>query len=170
VHISITAQDIEDGICAIPAHIFSQTIQTLQNQNIQCTLNQDTLVVVSKNTRTVIKTISHEEFPPITMYTERDIVYTYQTKTLINGIKSVAYAASQSMIRPELGSIYISTQGENCTCVATDSFRLAEKTIQQTSGEQKDLLIPSKHITELLLLLEHVQTGTIGLKMRQLHL
>ena len=44
------------------------------------------------------------------------------------GIKTTAFAASQSSIKPELGSVYIQQKKEHSlTFVSTDSFRLMEK-------------------------------------------
>ena len=67
------------------------------------------------------------------------------------------------MIRPELGSIYVAVKGEGLACVATDSFRLAEKIIRGGlpggRGGAKDLeiLIPLKHALELTHVLERAE-------------
>ena len=50
------------------------------------------------------------------------------------------------MIRPELGSVYISIKRSGLVCVATDSFRLAEKTIMgRAEQDGADILVPLKH-------------------------
>lgn len=67
------------------------------------------------------------------------------------------------MIRPELGSIFVSIQDNAITCVATDSFRLAEKTIPTRGKQDTELLIPLKHCQEILHVLESVQSDTVEL-------
>ena len=48
------------------------------------------------------------------------------------------------------------------TCVATDSFRLAEKSIPGSTGaDLGDILIPLKHINELVYVLERIQNDKI---------
>jgi DNA polymerase-3 subunit beta len=67
------------------------------------------------------------------------------------------YAASPSMIRPELGSVFVSPRKSGVVYVATDSFRLAEKTTPGAAREDgDDVLIPLKHTGELLHVLEHI--------------
>lgn len=81
---------------------------------------------------------------------------------LLHGIQSVVYAASPSMIRPELGSVYISIEGGGMTCVATDSFRLAEKKIAGASKKtSSEMLIPLKHANELLYVLERIAADEV---------
>ena len=68
-----------------------------------------------------------------------------------NGIKSVAFSASQTSIKPELGSVFIQQKKEHSlTLVATDSFRLMEKTIPQKGVVlEQSLMIPQKNAIEL---------------------
>ena len=69
------------------------------------------------------------------------------------------------MIRPELGSVYVSIKKGGLVCVATDSFRLAEKTIRGGKGdEENELLIPLKHALEVVHVLEHSETEDVSLE------
>ncbi len=67
------------------------------------------------------------------------------------------------MIRPELGSIFVSIKNNAILCVATDSFRLAEKMIPAGGKSDVELLIPLKHAHELVHVLEHVSEDSIEL-------
>src|SRR3989338_927065 len=83
---------------------------------------------------------------------------------LLRGISAVAYAASPSMIRPELGSVYVSIKSAEVTSVATDSFRLAEKTIGGGKGSgSTEVLIPLKHAQELAHVLERAEDENVEL-------
>ncbi|MDO8561667.1 MAG: DNA polymerase III subunit beta, partial [bacterium] len=83
---------------------------------------------------------------------------------LLSGIQAVSYAASLSMIRPELGSVYISIKKDGLVCVATDSFRLAEKKVKGPFGHDGgEILIPLKHAGELIYILEHIQDENVVL-------
>ncbi len=67
------------------------------------------------------------------------------------------------MIRPELGSIFVSISPERILCVATDSFRLAEKIIPTRGTNEVELLIPLKHAQELAHVLESVSIEVVEL-------
>jgi DNA polymerase-3 subunit beta len=66
------------------------------------------------------------------------------------------------MIRPDLGSIYIVIKDGSMVSVATDSFRLAEKTITGVgANEESELLIPLKHALELTHILDKIDDDTV---------
>ena len=62
------------------------------------------------------------------------------------------YAASQSNIKPELSSIYISGNEKNIIFVATDGFRLAEKKIKHTNNKINEfsILLPKESINSII--------------------
>jgi DNA polymerase-3 subunit beta len=123
------------------------------------------LVLESTGTKTLIKAIPHNEFPNIPNVAGQSKGITLAKDALLSGIQSVSYAASQSMIRPELGSIYISLKDTGMVFVATDSFRLAEKTIVQKGGRAElELLLPFKHALELSHALERIEGSELTLR------
>jgi DNA polymerase-3 subunit beta len=68
------------------------------------------------------------------------------------------------MIRPELGSVYLSIKGSGLVAVATDSFRLAEKMIGSSDGKDgPEILIPLKHALELQHVLERAGANNVVL-------
>jgi len=152
----------EKGAVAVPASVLSQTLHSIGGEKVMLKTDDGNLVVESRGTRTLIKAVPHEEFPALTGSSGKDGSSISREK-LMRSIQSVSYAASPSMIRPELGSVYISQRGGSLVCVATDSFRLAEKVV---SGEPEkggaEFLIPLKHALELVHVLEHVEGGSVS--------
>jgi len=72
-------------------------------------------------------------------------------RDFISGLKSVMYAASLLNIKPEISSVYINSDDKNTIIfAATDSFRLAEKKINQSLNDFKNILIPLKSVSEIL--------------------
>lgn len=163
VEVVCPAEVVSTGIVAVPVSIFSQTIRTIQGDKVSISTTDSNLIIESKGSKTLIKTIPHDEFPilPIQSDTEKLSV---PRKKLLEGLQSVMYAASPSMIRPELGSIFVSINDDKITCAATDSFRLAEKKIpNQNNLKKEDVLIPLKHVTELTHILELLSVDQIDL-------
>ena len=156
--------DIEDkGIIAVSASVLSQTLRSISGEKIALKTEEGNLVVESRGTRTLIKALPHEEFPALGVGGDTKGM-SVSREELMRGIQSVSYAASPSMIRPELGSVYVSVRPGAIVCVATDSFRLAEKTISGVKGKSEtELLIPLKHALELAHVLERIGTAEVSL-------
>jgi DNA polymerase-3 subunit beta len=163
VEVSIPSDIEEKGVVAVPASILSQTIRSIGSDKISLREDGGNLVIESRGTKTLIKGVPHDEFPGLSP--SRGVGGIKVTRNqLISGLQSVMYAASPSMIRPELGSIFVSPRKSGVVCVATDSFRLAEKTTPGAAREDgDDVLIPLKHAGELLHVLERIGDEEITL-------
>ena len=146
----------EKGVIAVPITVLIQTIRAIGADTIHLSNDEGNLLIESKGTKTLIKAIPSGEFPPLPSASSKGGSVLERT-ALLHCLQSVSYAASPSMIRPELGSVFLSFTENTLTCAATDSFRLAEKTIRgggtHASGE---LLIPLKHTLELTHILERI--------------
>ncbi len=163
VEISVPGEVKEKGVLAIPVSVFSQTLRSIIADKVTLSTDSGNLLVESKGTKTLIKALPHDEFPAFAA-AGGDQGFELSRETLISAIQSVSYAASSSMIRPELGSILLSTAGKNMCCVATDSFRLAEKTVSNTSkNADQEILIPLKHAQELVHVLERLSDDSVRL-------
>lgn len=163
IEIKVPGEVTEPGVVAVPAAILSQTLRSIGGDKVNLSTEDGNLLIESRGTKTLIKAIPHEEFPKLGV----DVKKTGKTISrdrLMRGIQAVSYAASPSMIRPDLGSIYISIKDGAMVCVATDSFRLAEKTITETGAKESgDLLIPLRHATELVHILEKLSEDMVVL-------
>lgn len=163
VEVRLQADVKEKGIVAVPVSVLSQTIRSSSGDKITLRTDQGNLRVESRGLKTVIKAIPHEEFPAI----PRDITentITIPRDNLLALFQSVSYAASSSMIRPELGSVYLSIGDGALTAVATDSFRLAEKSVPFKKDDiSGDVLIPLKHVNEITHILERLSETEVTL-------
>ncbi len=139
----------ETGAIAIPASTFLQSIQYINQSDVTLRVEEGVLLIESKQTNTSIKSISADEFPNIHKLEGGGILLNRSLFAL--GIKTTAFAASQSSIKPELGSVYIQQKKEQTlTFVSTDSFRLMEKTVAQKGVIlNHSFLVPQKNAVEL---------------------
>ncbi|MBI5003801.1 DNA polymerase III subunit beta [Candidatus Kaiserbacteria bacterium] len=163
VDVRVPAEIEEKGRVAVMASVLSQTLRSINSDTVTLKTNDDgNLVIESRGTKTVIKAIPHDEFPTLSRDTGEKKGVTVLRDRFLRGLQAVIYAASPSMIRPELGSVYVSIKQGVIVCAATDSFRLAEKTIPGGSREEVgDILIPLKHALELVHILERLNTENI---------
>ncbi|MCD5382171.1 MAG: DNA polymerase III subunit beta [Candidatus Pacebacteria bacterium] len=146
---TLAAQVTEAGVVAVPAHVLLQTINLSTERTVTLRTEGDVLFVETKASHTQIKSIPAEEFPSIPKITEGG--QRINGALFAVGVKTAAFAASQSSIKPELGSVYVVQKKEHTlTFVATDSFRLMEKTVaQQGVVFPESILIPYKNALEL---------------------
>ncbi len=158
--ILVTTKD--EGAIAVPAHILLQTINLITQKTVTLYIENDALIIKTNTSKTEIKSIPSEDFPTILKITNAP--KTIKSSLFALGIKTTAFTASQSSIKPELGSVYIFQKRENSlTFVATDSFRLMEKTVpQQGLILNESILIPYKNALELARVAEQY-TGDITL-------
>lgn len=151
----------EEGVIAVPASTLIQTIHLLQKKQVVLRSEDNSLVVEGDGSETQIKSIPHDEFPSIPKLTGSGQVLGNSLFTL--GLKTVVFAASQSSIKPELGSVYLYQKKEHTlTFVATDSFRLMEKTVPQKNVIlDESLLIPQKNALEIARVCELMDTDPL---------
>ncbi|OGG48780.1 DNA polymerase III subunit beta [Candidatus Kaiserbacteria bacterium RIFCSPHIGHO2_02_FULL_54_11b] len=163
IEITIPCEVEDKGIVAVSAVVLSQTIRSISGEKIHLKTEEGNLIIESRGTKTLIKSIPHEEFPALGEGGGAKGIG-ISREELMRGIQSVSYAASPSMIRPELGSVYVSLRPGAVVCVATDSFRLAEKTIPSAKNKtETEVLIPLKHALELVHVLERISADEITL-------
>lgn len=149
VEVTVVGEVVEEGQIAVPAQTLWQTIQLITQPEVVLRVEDQVLVVEAKNTNTSIKAVPHDEFPiPHKLEGQSHQV---QRSLFSLGIKTAAFAASQSSIKPELGSIFIQQKKEHTlTFVATDSFRLMEKTVPQKGLIlEQPIMVPQKNALEL---------------------
>jgi DNA polymerase III subunit beta len=145
---TMSVKDSEDGVCAVPAHTLLQVISHISTPTLTIETEGDICVVSAQKSRFEIKTLAHDDFPTITH--TNDSVGIDGTQFSI-GIKHVVFAASQSSIKPELGAVYVhQKKSHSLSFVATDSFRLAEYTVQTPQLTlAHSLLIPQRNALEI---------------------
>lgn len=149
IKVNLKGMVTEGGKVAVPASTLLQSVQYLNHKEVELTLIDSVLQIKSGTNNTKINIFPADEFPSIAKSSTKGKVI--QKNHFTNGIKSVAFAASLSSIKPELGSIYIQQKREHSlTFVATDSFRLMEKTVAQKDFVlDQSVMVPQKNALEI---------------------
>ncbi len=149
LEIELEAKVNEKGVLAVPAQTFLQSIQFTNQPEITLRAEENVLQIETDSTNTSIKIFPIDEFPNLKTISGTSMVVS--AAMFAYGIKSVAFAASQTSIKPELGSVFIQQKKEHSlTFVATDSFRLMEKTVPQKNLIlEQSIMIPYKNALEM---------------------
>lgn len=165
IEMEIPAKVNEEGVVAIPAATMQNFISSIYDSHtINMELKDDSVTVYTAENKAVIKTHPHDDFPTIPEV-EDGAETRIPSEELLKGLKSVWYSASNSTVKPELASVNMYGYDQKVFFVATDSFRLAEKSIPIKKMDNFDsVLIPIKNIPEIMRVLE-ADEGLVDVKM-----
>jgi len=143
----------KEGSIAVPAKFISQLVGVLPEEKIDIKTKGNTLLIEGKNIKTQIKGFSSDEFPIIPKFL-KDIYIEMDGKKLKDGLISVVDMVSTSQVKPEISGVYFSFSKGSIKLVATDSFRLAEKTIKDDFKnlfeKEINFILPQKTTRELI--------------------
>lgn len=157
VEIVIPAKIATEGTVAIPAGVLSGFLNNSKGKAITASLVGEIFKIETERASASIKTIPHEDFP-ILPRVSAETSFSIKASDLVRAIRSVAYCASLSAVKPELQSVLLYGEAGKLTTVATDSFRLAEKQMPLKSGGSiPQLLLPARNAAELMRVLEGVK-------------
>ncbi len=138
------------GAFTVNAKLLTDYVSLLPNERIDIELKEQSLHVHCANSTTMIRGMDSAEFPVIPTV-EKKYEYTCAAQEFKNALGQVIFAVSSDESRPEISGVYFSVKGKKLTVVATDSYRLAERSLTlESSGADADMIIPAKTTQELL--------------------
>jgi DNA polymerase-3 subunit beta len=148
----------KEGKVAILGDIFYKTISAINDDEISLELKDDNVIEVeSKKSKVQINTLNNEDFPRVMKIENQDEddlekKIEISSKDFLNGLNSTFYAASKSNIKPELSSIFIEVDADKINFVATDGYRLAEKSFiyADDSKELFSVLLPGESVSAII--------------------
>lgn len=147
---SISVKGIQNGACILQGETLVRIIPFLQKNDtvFSCELNEGVFSITSEKEVIEIKVTPYEDFP--TLPPQGEALGKISKDVLSSLLKEVSFCAATTEIKPEISSVYVYTKDENLISVATDSYRLAEKTVALPKGLSLNVLIPQKHIADIL--------------------
>lgn len=142
----------EEGAITVPARLMQDFINSLPHGVIDLSLEDYKLHIEAGQYKSTINGIAADEYPEMPVISAGNS-WTVAASDFKKTLQQVVGAASSDEARPVLTGIYIWTTPEGDLCVAaTDSHRLAEKTIK-TNTKDVSLLVPVTAMQDLLRLL-----------------
>ncbi len=138
----------EEGAISVPAKTFTDLINSLPNDNITLTVDNNTLFIESKNYATKIKGLGADEFPLIPQVEDENAVE-INAHELRSAINQVSFAAAVSETQPEISGILFFFEDKALRLTATDRYRLAEKTIRTSGSPSRQMIVPNKALAEV---------------------
>lgn len=150
---SISVKGYVNGACLLQGETLLRIISTFNAKDITltCEIVDGVFTITTEQGVIEIKTTPYEDFPTLpSQGTQLGVLKKEEIDTLL---REVSFCSATTDIKPEISSVYLYTKDGNIYAVATDSYRLAEKTIPNDKDLDFAFLIPEKHIGEILQIL-----------------
>lgn len=146
-----------EGAIALPAKLFADYVSSLPNDKIDLELLDQTFEIKCKNYETRIRGAATSEFPLIPEV-EKVAGYSLDVGKFHEAVNQVVFAVSTNEIRPEISGLLLHFDGQNKKVVvaATDSYRLAEKSVGLAANENensREVIVPARTMQEVLRIL-----------------
>ena len=138
---NIDADVRSEGAITIPAKLITSYISLLTDEKVEISLVDGVSVAVTSSTsNTKIKCISADEFPLIPKV-EKGQEIIVKVDDLYAAITETVFAASLNTSRPVLSGVLMVASGDTVKMVATDSYRLAERTVKSSKKVDEEGLV-----------------------------
>lgn len=147
----IDADVRSEGSITVPAKLFSNYIALLTDEKVEVSLVDGLNIQVnSSSSSTKIKCINADEFPLIPKI-EKGQEFSLKVQDFYEALTETVFAASTNTSRPVLSGVLLYSVGGVVKLVATDSYRLAEKSVKPVKalGEDVYCIVPARTMVEL---------------------
>ena len=151
----IDKKDIDNidttGEIIVSGRYIYEIIRKLPNELINIEEVVDSkLYIYTQNSSFHLNCNNVSEFPNLELEDSKTPLFISQ-KLFKNIINQTAFATSTQESRPILTGINFHIEGNSLECTATDSYRLAKKTVEVKSllENSTDIVIPTKNLNEL---------------------
>ena len=140
----------KEGSLTVPARLFYDYIQSIKGEKIEIEARVNNLEIKTENSHTILKGLDYSEFPLIPEI-EKKYSVSFNVGELKEALNLVLFATAFDNARPEISGVFFNFNKNKLILAATDSYRLAEKTIstKTNTGLDKKIIIPSFTLQEL---------------------
>lgn len=149
--LELSASVEEDGTTTVPAKLITSYVNFIGDEEILLSLDDETqtLFIKSDSNDTEIKCVAPNDFPSVAQI-EPEQEFEISIEHFLELINETTFACSKDMTRPIFAGIYLYSKAEKLIGVATDSFRLSEKTANfDNKNTDIKAIIPAKPLNIL---------------------
>jgi DNA polymerase-3 subunit beta len=145
---TIGAKITQPGSITVPARLMQDFVGSLPSGTLELDVIENRLQLKAERFDSTIHGVAADEFPVMPTL-EGGSTLEFSVAEMKQTLQQVLFAVSNDDARPVLTAVYMHADGEKLYVAATDSYRLAEKTLSRAAGDIS-LLLPSQSLQELL--------------------
>ncbi len=143
----------KEGNITVPAKFLYNFISSLSDEKLTLETKDQTLYIYHGKNTSQIKGQAVEEFPIIPKIKSKDFIE-IKSPLFSKGLSQVVDFCALTQVRPEISGVYFNFQKDRVQLAATDSFKLAEKTLlfekPLTQSQEYSFILPQKAAREII--------------------
>ncbi len=152
---TVAGKIMEEGSFTVPFSLFNSIISNIQNERIDLEKKDLSMKIKTDNYEAVVQGISSDDYPIIPKINDRSEFLEIDGAVLKESLNQIVSAAQISELRPEISGVMFDLESSSLKLVATDTFRLAEKTLYESDFKNQfskgiRIIIPLKPVQEIL--------------------
>lgn len=139
----------EEGSVVLEARYILEAVRKLESELIDIEIIDGALTRISGNNAEYNINGSKADLYPSIDFNRPSNEFTIPGFTLSSIINQTAFVCSTSEDRPIFTGVNFKSDGNVLTCVATDSYRLAKKTVELNVVEDFNICVPASNLYEV---------------------
>lgn len=138
----------EAGKVLLPARLLSEIVRALSAEEVSLVTENGSVRVTGGGTEYDIRSLAPDEFPRVETAAQTR-TFSVDGPLLSTALSQVALAASRDETRPVLTGVLFEGEDNELRIVATDSYRLAVRSIPLDGVSDVKVLVPARAIVEV---------------------
>ncbi len=158
----VAAEVLQEGAFTVPAKVLQEFVHQVTDRNLTVKREGQELVIIGESAEGRIVGLEATEYPSLPEVPDEQRVVLPGTD-LATALKQVVLACAADSARPVLTSVLFRFTKGQLTLVATDSFRLTERTLALAEQNLEiDILVPHRTVQEMLRILGNEGDGQVS--------
>lgn len=138
----------EAGKVVVPARYLSEIVRNIPTDEVEIVTEDSTVRISGGRARYNLRSLDAQDFPRMQSGDETT-TFTVPADVLSRSLSQVAIAASRDETRPVLTGVLFEADSTDFRIVATDSYRLAVRTIPVSGITAMKILVPARAVVEV---------------------
>jgi DNA polymerase III subunit beta len=147
--LSIPVQAEREGVALVPGRLLGDVVRSLPNAAVSAEVRDDRLHLACGRAQFDLRLIPNaDDFPPPKEPSDSALTTALKAEEFARTVAQVARAASGDDARPVLTGVSLEATADALTAAATDSYRLAVRTVPWDQGADLTVLVPRRALDE----------------------
>jgi DNA polymerase-3 subunit beta len=161
IRVQATVGGESDGSVVVPARLVTEIVRALPAGAVLFEARDDDVLISAGRSQFSVRPFALDDYPA--QHEPDGEPATIAADVLGSALRQVVRAASTDEARPVLTGVLIAADDDGLRMVATDSYRLAVRTLPESGmlPVEKPVLVPGRALAELQRLLASVETAEV---------
>lgn len=146
--LSIPVSAEREGVALVPGRLLGDVVRSLPPAGVSAEVEDDRLHLVCGRAKFALRLMPAEDFPALPQPADGAPTAVMKADEFARTVAQVAKAASTDDARPVLTGVSLEATEAAITAVATDSYRLAVRTVPWERGATATALVPRRALIE----------------------